>query len=115
MQCSIVKFWRMEQWKSFEKFEVEEERIFQQNNATQWFEDNNIQVLVLPWPAQSPDLNPIECLWVHLKKKLRDYQNCGRVAEEWNSITPETCQRLIESMPRRIQVVIKSKGGHTKY
>jgi len=43
---------------SFEKLEVpEEERIFQQDNdpkhtskkATQWFEDNEIQVLV--WPA----------------------------------------------------------------
>ena len=115
---------------SFEKLEVEEEeRIFQQDNdpkhtskkASQWFEDNNIQVL--PWPAQSPDLNPIEHLWVHLKKKLREYPTSPkgahelweRVAEEWNAITPETCQRLIESMPRRVQAVIKAKGGHTKY
>ena len=41
--------------------------------------------------------------------------NCGRVAEEWDQITPEICQRLIESMPRRVQAVIKAKGGHTKY
>ena len=38
-----------------------------------------------------------------------------RVAEEWDQITPETCQRLIKSMPRRVQAVIKAKGGHTKY
>jgi hypothetical protein len=39
----------------------------------------------------------------------------GRVAEEWEDIKPEVCQRLIESMPRRITAVIKARGGHTKY
>jgi hypothetical protein len=25
------------------------------------------------------------------------------------------CQGLIESMPRRVMVMLKAKGGHTKY
>ena len=115
---------------SFEKLEMDEgERYFQQDNnpkhtsrkATGWFEDNDIQVL--SWPAQSPDLNPIEHLWEHLKRQLCKYSNPPRGAHElwdrlvdkWNGIGPEVCQNLIESMPRHIQAVIKAKGGHTKY
>ena len=115
---------------SFEKLEMDEgERIFQQDNdpkhtskkATQWFEDNGIEVLA--WPAQSPDINPIKHLWVHLKKELQKYSTSpkgvhelwDRVVEKWNGIPVGTCQKLIESMPRRIQAVIRANGGHTDY
>ena len=115
---------------SFEKLDMEEEeRYFQQDNdpkhtsklATTWFSDNNI--IVIHWPAQSPDLNPIEHLWYYIKRKLQKYKIPSkgvhelweRVAKEWNEIPSEVCQRLIESMPRRVAAVIKANGGHTKY
>ena len=78
---------------------------------------------VLTWPSFSPDLNPIENLWAILKRRLAAYESpptsvsnfFERVSEEWNKIDQNLCKSLIESMPDRIQAVIKSKGGQTKY
>ena len=86
--------------------------------ADQWFSDNNITPL--KWPAQSPDLNHIEHLQQHLKTKLQQYDTppkgvhdlWDRMAKELNDMPPETCQTLIESMPRRIQAVLKAKGSY---
>jgi transposase len=91
------------------------------NKAKAWFKDHGIEVL--PWPAQSPDLNPIEHLWGHLKKQLGQYETppsgilelWERIQKEWDEIKPSVCQGLIESMPRRVEAVIKAKGGHVKY
>ena len=38
-----------------------------------------------------------------------------RVQEEWEKIPKEECQKLIESMPRRLAAVFRAKGGYTKY
>ena len=40
---------------------------------------------------------------------------CFQAAEAWSKITLEKVQNLNRSMPRRIEAVIKAKGGHTKY
>ena len=86
---------------SFENLEMPEgERIFQQDNdpkhtskkAQQWFLDNGIEVL--EWPHKSPDINPIEHLWTHLKRQMNIYETppkgafelWERLAKEWTKI-----------------------------
>ncbi|CAJ0942918.1 unnamed protein product [Ranitomeya imitator] len=83
-----------------------------------WFTDHGITVL--NWPANSPDLNPIENLWDIVKRKLRDARPNtldelkAAIEASWASITSQQCHRLIASMPRRIEAVISAKGFPTK-
>ncbi len=89
------------------------------NGTKSWFNDHG--VIVLDWPANSPNLNPIDNLWVIVKRKRRDTRPNNAddlkaaIKATWASITPEQCHRLIASMPRCIKAVIYAKGGPTKY
>ena len=103
--------------------------FFQQDNdpkhtskkARKWLKNHDL--VTLEWPAQSPDLNPIEHLWGHLKRRLAEYEVAPagilelweRVQLVWDDVPAEVCQNLIESMPRRVAAVIKANGGYTKY
>ncbi len=101
--------------------------IFQQDLAPahtakgtkSWFNDHG--VTVLDWPANSPDLNPIENLWGIVKRKMRDTRpnNADElkaaIKETWASTPPQQCHKLITSMPCWIEAVIKAKGAPTKY
>ncbi len=95
--------------------------IFQQDLAPahtakgtkSWF--NGHGVTVLDWPANSPDLNLIENLWGIVKRKMRDTKPNNAddlkatVKATWASIPPQQCHKLITSMPRRTEAVIKAK------
>lgn len=102
--------------------------VFQQDKAPchtskrtmTWF--RNKGVTVLPWPGNSPDLNPIENLWQQVKTKI-NHDKCNSVAALRQEVTrvwcmetsQEACARLVESMPRRIAAVQKARGYPTKY
>ena len=87
--------------------------------STMWLEDHGIEVL--PWTANSPDLNPIENLWGLVKRRMSKERPSTQeelkaaIRRAWSSVTPMDCYRLVSSMPRRIQAVIAAKGTATKY
>jgi transposase len=109
-------------------FEMDEV-IFQQDNdpkhtshkAQDTLED--LGLTVMEWPAQSPDLNPIEHYWKFVKDQLKKKNQLFADKEElWEALEEvlkeenrDLCRNLIASMPQRIQAVIKAKGGYTKY
>ncbi|CEG76202.1 hypothetical protein RMATCC62417_11132 [Rhizopus microsporus] len=89
--------------------------------AAEWREAKGIKNM--SWPAQSPDLNPIENLWSIMKKRVNavcPYAKSQQVVEVvlenvWREITPEMINKLIDSMPKRAKDVIKARDGSTKY
>lgn len=77
----------------------------------------------MEWPPYSPDLSPIENLWAILKRKVHTTrqttvpQLVARINAIWfqDEEMKQTCEALINSMPRRIEACIKAKGGPIKY
>ncbi len=73
-------------------------------------------ITLLPWPANSPDMNPIENVWGFIKKKLdgqtfNSKDECfAAIEKHWFNFYEEHSQKLAETMPGRIQCLIKNKG-----
>ena len=86
----------------------------------QFLNRNNVNVL--PWPAVSPDMNPIERIWDYLGRKVRTRGNIQNLRDletaliqEWNNIPNVVIRRYVRSMRRRLVACINSRGGHTRY
>lgn len=94
----------------------------------EWAEENG--VTLLDWSAYSPDLNPIENLWKLLKEEIcnrfpelsdmpknqASYDALVRAAiTVWDDFEESLLNRLLDSMVRRLEAVIKTDGWYTKY
>ncbi|GFU27495.1 transposable element Tcb1 transposase [Trichonephila clavipes] len=103
--------------------------IFQQDNVrphvariVEMFFVNH-QIVLLPWPARSPDLSPIENMWSMVAQRLIHITppaaipvkllKCVEAA--WSAVPQEHIQSLFESMPRRVAAVISNNGGYSGY
>lgn len=90
-------------------------------SVTKWLREHRIPVIG-PWPGSSPDLNPIENLWVQMKKKVAASNPTSAadlkeaIRRVWVTETSlEACKILARSMPKRIASVLAAKGRSTKY
>ena len=103
--------------------------IFQQDNARphvarivqRFFVTHQIELL--PWPARSPDLSPIENMWSMVAQRVSQTASPAatpddlwqRVEAAWAAVPQEHIQRLFDSMPRRVAAVISNNGGYSGY
>lgn len=110
-------------------FRQRQNLVYQHDNARphvaratrDFLQANNIGVL--PWPACSPDCNPIEHVWDYLGRRLRRRQPqppnvqqlTAALHQEWGRIPRYLLRNLCSSMRRRLAAVVASRGGHTRY
>ena len=102
---------------------------FQQDNTRPHVAHNVLTFLdtehvrLLPWPARSPDLSPIENVWSMVAERLAlQYLAATMVNELWHSVEAawtavpiHAIQSVVDSMPMRITSVIAARGGYSGY
>jgi transposase len=100
--------------------------IFQQDNAPshrakitkKWLKDNGL--VIMEWPAMSPDLSPIEHLWSIIKNELETMkpmkmeQWLEKINGIWQGFGPEYLAKFFDSMKERLQKCISSEGRTIK-
>ena len=87
----------------------------------------DLGVLVFKIPARSPDLNPIENMFHLVGRRLSEEaiqrnitqetfkEFSARVKTTLENFPIKTINRIIDSMPRRVKMVIKRKGQRIRY
>ena len=95
--------------------------VHRSKTCEEWRQTHQLEKL--NWPANSPDLNPIENVWRMLKDVVQHGKECPRNLEvmkvvlekEWNLVSGTKLLQLCHSMPSRLQAVIDANGGHTRW
>ncbi|XP_042858583.1 uncharacterized protein LOC122244682 [Penaeus japonicus] len=87
-----------------------------------WFAQHpDIQVIVLP--TKGCDVNVIENVWAMMQRTwdIQDERHQAAIVNhataEWENLRrlPNYCQRLVDSVPDRLNTIIEANGGWGKY
>ncbi|GFW71536.1 transposase domain containing protein [Trichonephila clavipes] len=89
----------------------------------EWFQEHDAEFQLMSWPPKSPYLNQIEHIWDVMSQQLRvqrpPIHNISDLRDRclniWYNLSPAIYQRLVTSMPRRVEAVLRAKGGVAIY
>ena len=120
LEGNLLPFLRRQNSTGTNYFQDDNAPAHRHKKVKEWMERNDIMNLM--WPPQSPDLNPIENLWHFLKMKVAKHRPMNKkelvkaIKHVWNNeISSELIVNLIESMNRRLERLLISKGKHIDY
>ena len=103
--------------------------VFMDDNArphrsravTSYLQNNAVESM--PWPAMSPNMNPLEHIWDIIGRRIQamdpPVQNLRELEaalhQQWQQLTRAQIRRLTAGMRRRMEAVIRTRGGYTRY
>jgi transposase len=101
--------------------------IFQQDNAPchtslkliKFFSENNVEVMF--WPANSPDLNPIENVWNLLKKNIgkicvkNKEELINNIVDQADKLEINIINKIINSMDNRVNELFNNSFDSINY
>ena len=102
---------------------LENNLLFQQDNASCHKSQESMEALEVIfgkdkiwWPANSPDLSPIETVWSILKQELSKRKNSrfddlrNNILDIWTKFAKELCAQIISEFDEKIKIC-KEEGG----
>lgn len=95
-------------------------RMHTEKVVSNWFQQH-LEITLIPWPSNSPDLNPVENLWALIAHMWDNRNERTKQAVElhcnqiWDYMRgSDICSRLLSSMRSRLLDVIESNGAYTR-
>ncbi|GBO24819.1 hypothetical protein AVEN_207357-1 [Araneus ventricosus] len=82
------------------------------------------KLTVLDWAVNSPNANLIQNLWSIVKRlvskmdcstKRRIIEDVIKICFRDDDVKNNLCSKLVGSIPKRVQNIIKARGGHIFY
>ena len=114
-------------FESIKKLNLGREWAMQQDNdpkhrahiVTHWLKEKEVELL--KWPPFSPNLNPVEHMWDEVerrmkKEKLKNETELKQsLLRVWHGIGTDVTKKLVDSVPNRLNEVIRMNGYPTRY
>ena len=102
---------------------LEKDLLFQQDNASCHKSRESMEAIEVIfgknkiwWPANSPDLSPIETVWAILKQELSKKKNSNlgelrnNILDIWTRFPKELCSKIISEFDEKVRLCQKEKG-----
>jgi len=112
---------RLKQSRQYIQFQQDGAPSHRSKATLSWLDSHDIPLFY--HPPNSPDLNPIEPVWLELKHILQRRRHTPTTIDDlkaavqtaWEEIPIDTINRHIDRMPARALAVFTAKGGHTQF